>query len=149
MKEMIYEYGRKEQPEVLFDEIIDGFRCMALNLGSHPCAYIQIPKGHELYGKEYEEADMFADVHGGFTFASFEAKTSKYLPEGFWLGWDYAHGFDFSGYYLKDIKGSSLNNMKKWTTEEIFQECKEVVEQLLKNCKRRSDESEDYIFLGE
>ncbi|MCM1315091.1 MAG: hypothetical protein NC040_10945 [Muribaculaceae bacterium] len=55
------------------------------------------------------------------------------LPEndGWWIGWDYGHCTDYSGFMMHehwfDIDTSHL---KKWTTAEIFEEVKKVISQL-------------------
>ena len=37
------------------------------------------------------------------------------------IGWDYAHAFDYSGLYMEDYP--SINDKcKKWTTEEIIED---------------------------
>lgn len=49
-----------------------------------------------------------------------------------YLGWDYGHCNDFSGIYLREIFEADVNlkNLKKWTTAEIFEDVKSVIEQL-------------------
>ena len=49
--------------------------------------------------------------------------------KGWFIGWDYAHIYDFAGYELEmpiDIR----TNGKKWTTYEIINECKQVIDQI-------------------
>lgn len=45
------------------------------------------------------------------------------------IGWDYSHAGDYSSYYENDIY---FQDEKKWTTEEIYEEVKSVIEQLEK-----------------
>lgn len=103
---------------------INDFEYRIYSLGTHPTAYIKIPTTHPLYGVDY--GDIFdIDVHCGFTY-------SKQEEDGYWLGWDYAHWGD----YNRAIEQVNLNfdgyliPCKKWTTDEILEECKNVVKQL-------------------
>lgn len=47
--------------------------------------------------------------------------------EGCFIGWDYAHAGDYMGYYSDK---ETWKNEKKWTTQEIYKEVKEVCYQL-------------------
>ena len=50
------------------DFMVDEFRCVIVGQKiGHRCGYIAIPKGHKLYGKDYDEIDI--SVHGGLTYA--------------------------------------------------------------------------------
>jgi hypothetical protein len=61
--------------------------------------YVLIPKGHPLWGKDYDLIDMDVDVHGGITFG--EEVTDELIErlepltdqdKGFWMiGFDTAH----------------------------------------------------------
>lgn len=49
--------------------------------------------------------------------------------KGWFIGWDYAHYCDFAGYELEmpiDVRTGG----KKWTTSEIVNECKQVIDQI-------------------
>ena len=68
------------------------------------------------------------DCHGGITFCDF-----KDFGDGnkYYIGWDYAHLYDFSGIYLlKELQEFDHSKDKKWTSLELKEECKEVIEQL-------------------
>lgn len=73
-----------------------GFRCKVVfqQLG-HRCGYVEIPKGHELFEKDYEDIDV--QVHGGLTYANHYV-----APEGetenWWIGFDCAHYMDGRDY---------------------------------------------------
>lgn len=56
--------------------------------------------------------------------------SNKNHRDGRWIGWHYAHCMDYC-YSLYDF-GLLKNNKKKWTTKEIFEEVKDVIEQLIK-----------------
>ena len=48
--------------------------------------------------------------------------SNDYHKDDYWIGWDYAHLGDYCGWLnVFDSTG------KKWTTEEILQEVKEVI----------------------
>lgn len=52
--------------------------------------------------------------------------------EGNFIGWDYAHYGDYIGFYEdKTIwKDKDTKGMKRWTTQEIFEEVKDACYQL-------------------
>lgn len=54
--------------------------------------------------------------------------------KGWFIGWDYAHHCDFAGYELA-LPTSLSSHGKKWTTQEIVNECKEVIDQLVELLK--------------
>ncbi len=85
-------------------------------------------------------SSMNIDCHGGLTFSrrvTLEDFVENSYPQKFsvgaWIGWDYAHFGDkinmpiFSEEYRK-----MTENDKAWTYEEVEQECKDVIKQLLK-----------------
>ena len=122
MKEM--KYQRDEIKEILYSGEYLGRKFVILNLGTHPTAYV------ELKPKELEKSENYSDydleVHYGFT----------YLDKAHWdnedtltyIGWDYAHCGDYSGIYT-DNDGAWVYNLKRWTTQEIFDEVKYVIRQ--------------------
>ena len=130
-KEMVYSKERKI--ELLCKDNYKGFNYYILNLGTHPTAYIEIPKGHLLYGMSYGEIydkDYNIDVHGGLTYSD---NHLQILENGNWfIGWDYAHWSDYMPFY--DEISISLKKwtteLKKWTTDEIIEECKKAIEQI-------------------
>jgi hypothetical protein len=69
---------------------------------------------------------MDIDVHGGLTFSKRIKKGEDWVQDftpGAWIGWDYAHAFD-------DIGIGSLRG-KRWTKEEVIEDCKDVIDQLI------------------
>lgn len=98
-----------------------------MSLGSHPCAYVELPKEHKWYGECYD--NIFIDCHGGLTYSSTQGiifpSNNPNHRDGYWIGWDYAHLGD---YCYNDYNFES--NAKHWTTEEIFEEVKAVINQL-------------------
>ena len=62
----------------------------------HLCGYVGVPKGHKLFGKNYD--DVGVKVHGGLTFGSKELGDGKH----WFFGFDCAHSGDIC-YYMKDM----------------------------------------------
>lgn len=111
----------------------EGYPFIVLSLGTHPTAYVCLPKGHPYFGKDYDFPDI--DVHGGFTYANNEVAKST-IKDRWWLGWDYAHVGDYMGYYSP---GGPLDEFyekhghdkdKRWTRDEIVEHAKDVIRQL-------------------
>ncbi len=124
MKEMIYGFDRKM--EVLDTGYCLGLLYYILNLGTHPTAYVKIPRNSKYYGKK----DIDIEVHGGITYADDHIwinNTQKI--EGWFIGWDYAHMGDYIGYEERVPKEYRVGG-KKWTTEEIQKEIKNVCYQV-------------------
>ena len=120
-------YGKDRKCEILDTGWCEGFLYYILNLGTHPTAYIRIPKEH----KYYKEENIYLDVHGGITFSNMGICVKDVILEGYWIGWDYGHFGDYAGYeemYPKEFRTGG----KKWTTEEIKEEviaaCKQLKE---------------------
>ena len=138
-QEMIYKPER--EIELLYIEMYKGFYYYILSLGTHPCAYVEIPQKHKFFGKQYWEIEnevnvelekeYCINVHGGFTYSDSGLQTSESTTmEGSWfLGWDYAHCTDFYCFPDEPIFKHGGNG-KKWTTEEIIKECRNVIDQL-------------------
>ena len=130
-KQMIYSVNRIK-PEILCEGKYKDYQFYILNLGTHPTAYVEIPRESKLFGKGYNEIyDMGIDidVHGGLTYADSYLRNIKY--DTWFIGWDYAHCTDYCGYDARF--GEELNrHSKKWTTEEIFEDVANAIEQLIK-----------------
>ena len=123
MEEMIYQ--KKRTVKVLHSGFYKGVPFVILNLGTHPTAYVE----NIVQATNYNDSSLVdVDVHGGFTFcgkAHWEGKNTTGLE---WLGWDYAHCWDFMGYYGPE--DGTLYMLKKWSTEEILREVHFVIDQL-------------------
>ena len=127
---MVYKEHLIKNTEILDEGVYDGFHYVILSLGSHPCAYIELPNTHKYYGKDYYNIPIYC--HGGLTYSSNEGivfpKDNLSHRDGYWIGWDYAHYGDFCYYGIPYLDCGSFD--KKWTTEEILKEVKDVIEQL-------------------
>lgn len=155
MKEMRYKRERELKPVVLDSGKIDGTKYAIISLGTHPCAYVE----NVLDAKScYDNQLAGIQVHGGFT----------YLDKAYWnesdaaeyLGWDYAHCDDYIGYfddnnacndYCYQTSAYALQGLlKKWTTSQIFEEVKEVINQmniiknLMHNCRKNCPVAKNY-----
>lgn len=105
-----------------------GYDYYILNLGTHPTAYVDIPKEHKYYKKQYDKIDI--NVHGGVTYSNNTLTIGNNdVKNGWFIGWDYAHYGDYYGYY-NCSKTNSFKELHKWTTEEIYEDVKKVCEQL-------------------
>ena len=126
MKEMTYQTEFKR--EVLDTGYCLGILYFILNLGMHPTAYIKVPKNSKYYGKDIGEIDL--NVHGGVTYANdYLYVSEKQKINGWFVGWDYGHYGDYTGYeelFPQNIRCCG----KKWTTKEILKEVKEACYQV-------------------
>lgn len=129
IKEM--EYGKERRIELLCKDKYKNYNYYVLNLGTHPTAYIEIPKENKLYRKSYDEIYEIGcdiDVHGGLTYSDNELMGVK--SKNWFIGWDYAHIGDYCGY--EEYMPESVRTYgKKWTTEEIIEECKNAIDQII------------------
>jgi hypothetical protein len=126
MKEMIYSAHRLNPPERIAEGEYKGFTYYVLTLGTHPCAYVDVTDT-ALYGKDYDDIDI--ECHCGLTYASERLSTVE--KKGWYIGWDYAHYCDFAGYEL-ELPYRFSSHGKMWTTQEIVDECKAVIDQIAK-----------------
>lgn len=124
MKEMIYQ--EKRTKEVLHSGVYRDHKFVILSLGTHPTAYVEC-KIYDCasYGDKRLEN---ISVHGGFTYLDFAHWIND--VKTIYLGWDYAHYCDFSGLFLREpLEGRPIG--VRWTTAEIFEEVKSVIDQLI------------------
>lgn len=128
MQEMKYQCNHKEYREVLDTGFCFGLLYYILNLGLFPTAYVKIPEGHALYGKSVNEINI--NAHGGINFShdSLQIRENERV-KGWFIGWDYAHAGDYIG--SDDLLPPEFRTSgKKWTTQEIYKEVREVCYQI-------------------
>ena len=90
MKEM--KYSKERKIEVLATGYCFGLLYYILNLGTHPTAYIKMPKNIDIDENEI-------DVHGGVTYSEDHLWINDNEKlDGKFIGWDYAHYDDYSYY---------------------------------------------------
>lgn len=128
--------------EKIFD--YKGYKCAVVmqDMG-HRCGYVGVPKGHELYGKDYTDIDI--ECHGGLTYSTFEVGSSYPIQEDnelWWFGWDYAHygdGLDFDG-IAKNFDKETYYRIRKFNdfmtgyvyyVDDVEEDCKYVIEQII------------------
>ena len=90
--------------------------------GTHPCAYIGMPKGVG----DIIDID-FINVHGGITYEDdglHETIPSKYYV----IGWDYAHSNDFNTLFNKEGKIHTINDVLN-DIEDVVSQIKDTVEE--------------------
>ena len=129
MKEMHYTTEQIFNP--LYIGLYKGFRYAVVSYGHHPCCYVALESSHPYYGVQYE--DIFLFCHGGLTYSHFGLggfeSTCVIFNYPYWvIGWDYAHCGDFIK--LPQVSARSKEFGRKWSTEELIIDCKNVIEQL-------------------
>lgn len=114
-----YEDCQERNVEILCDDTYKGYRFIILDMsGSHPCAYVEIPKEHPKYGAT--DRDWW---HVGSNEVTYGRNYLTDILSDTWvIGWDYHHAGDYSPL---DPYG------RKWTTHEIIEECHEAIEDLI------------------
>ena len=117
MKKMVY--GLRKKCKILYSGEYKGHKFAIINLWSHPTAYVENKMGITDYC-DFHLNDV--RVHGGFTYCG-TGHWSEESKNTSWLGWDYAHYGDY-------IYGNTLSG-KQWTTEEIYDEVKSVIDQII------------------
>lgn len=150
MKEMNYINAKEPIKEILLEDDYLGYHFLIVSYGIHPCAYVEIPKDHRWHGKKYDDEELYnIDCHGGLTYADNLSHVlgTEESNQRWFIGWDYAHAGDFEGYYLDERWGGSFKDDKKWTTEEILNEVKTVIEQIIKMDETRETYKEGEVVL--
>ena len=118
-------YG--DEKRMILTSDYKGWTYSIITFGTHPCAYVDV-KDTMFDGKFY--ADIPIECHGGLTYSA------DYLPitndKGWFIGWDYAHWGDlFYSQYNIDMGVIDIVS-KEWTIDEVEEECKNVIDQLIK-----------------
>lgn len=105
-----------------------------MSLGQYPTAYVVIPEKNPLYKIDnYSYEDMPIVCHGGLSFCENELYVKdNIIIKGKIIGWDYAHYGD----YLPLLHWKAL--AKKWTVEEILEDVKSVIHQILEYDDKKS-----------
>ena len=146
MKEMVYKKKRNKGNTILDTGYYENYEYLILSLGTHPCAYICLTPDDIFYKKDYDNIDIYC--HGGLSFADnciinileysdkYKCDTLQTFNRDWIIGWDYAHYDDYIGYYPNNI------NVKKWTTQEIKEEVKYVINQLIEKNLKKGDKND-------
>lgn len=114
------EYKFNGESKVLVDDRYKNYRYVILSIKEeHPCAYIELPKGHPLYELDYKSS-VFDNmpVHGGCTYSRSRLALTD-IHNSWVVGWDYAHLFD----YIAMPPDFEINpDDHKWTVKEIIEQ---------------------------
>ena len=130
MQEMIYQSTRLNPPVVLESGEHNGYNYYVLSLGTHPCGYVEIPPESKYFNVDYDYIPV--ECHGGLTYGRGFLHTVANVDDNrYFIGWDYAHYGDFVGYKLGGFDEITSYD-RRYTTEDIVRECKDVIEQLVK-----------------
>ena len=108
MREMIY----GGQKGVLDHGVISNIEYYIYSCGSHPSAYIKLPK----------DTDIDLMVHGGITYGPGQPlpwMNENEADDGYWWGWDYAHYGDL---FYPGINSDRAREGRIWTVKKIFME---------------------------
>ena len=132
MIEMEYKRERLNPPIQLASGVYQGYNYYVLSHGTHPCGYVEIPKGSKYYNTDYMNIPI--ECHGGLTYSSnYLITVTDEDSDRFFIGWDYAHFMDYVGYFdNKDLSFLKSTSLIKWTTMDIIYECMNVIEQINK-----------------
>lgn len=131
-KEMIYQ--KEQKRELLGYGTYKGYKFYILSLGTHPVAYVEIPKTHPLYDRHFIDWDYYDNigVHGGITYTENHLYLPNGMLKGWFIGWDYNHCNDYNELLRNHFKLFDSDNFnKKWTTKEVYEDVKSVINQLL------------------
>ena len=130
MKEMRDYLPDEITTEILYKGVYKDHNFCICNLCTHPTAYVENKLKHveDYYDKRFDDVR----VHYGFT----------YIGKNYWdkedeleyLGWDYAHYGDYTAGFCTNHIGA-----KFWTTEEIYEEVKNVIDDLIKIETKKED----------
>lgn len=139
MKEMVYTSKRLPFPEILVQDSYNGYNYFVHSMGTHPCAYVEIPKDNKFFGKSKDIISKAINCHGGITFVNSNLYGVDHY--GYFIGWNYGHYGDFLGYVVGsmfELVGSMFEKDDedvKYSTPEMVRDCKAVIDQLvLANC---------------
>lgn len=128
----------KKTREILFANKYKGYQFYIMNLGLGPTAYVEIPKDNKFYKihyNDYDDYNLNLNVHGGVTYTHdyliISDEPHQTIENSWFVGWDYMHCDDYMPMYEK---WSSINDikLKRWTTDEIFEEVKSAIDEIIK-----------------
>ena len=102
----------------------NGYTCLIMRMPlGHLCGYVLLTENDVNCGKDYDAIQLVDGVHGGLTFS--EYCDGKYLPKGYWIGFDCAHCSD-----LIPKASYELSNQVYRTMEYVKLELQSLTKQL-------------------
>lgn len=119
-------FTKPMKKKILYKSHYKGFLYLVVSFGTHPCCYVEIPENTP------NEIIQGIPIHGGITYIAHRSDFKR--GEGFFIGWDYAHCDDYIGTYsiLPIFEKMDLRKLKQWTTDEMINDCKKVINYLSK-----------------
>jgi len=129
MKEMTYINERTF--DLLYAGTYRDLRFWVISRGTHPCVYVDATKFRDKLGSD---PIYYAPIypHGGITYDDDNLRNVwDEAFEGFEhgkcriIGWDYAHLGDYDAFNI-------LDSGKKWTTSELINDARQVIDDLYK-----------------
>lgn len=103
---------------------VDGVAYTIVDTGSHPCAYIGLPDTHPFASMTDEMIPL--EVHGGITYKSYSNRFP--YPDLMWIGWDYAHYGDYTGY--SNELGNTGSDEVKHTFKMVLADVMDTIKQI-------------------
>lgn len=124
MKQVDYS---KREDEILFEGDYNERHYIIRYMGHHPCAYVEFKNEFEEDSEEWNEVLCHCGIN--YKGPAFWNKDDN----KFYIGWDYGHLSDWSNIYTEE-QNMHFNN-RKWTTSEIYEEVKNVIDYLNRKIK--------------
>lgn len=121
----LYDLKNPPRKELIKKGKYKGYEYIIIWYINHPNAYIKIPEKHPFYGKFYGGILIDNEPHGDFTFSGVNLDKDFGLMDGWYLGWDYAHAFDFQRF-----SDDFIINGKKYSVDEISKECENTIDEI-------------------
>lgn len=123
----IYYNKRLEKPKIVLKGKYNNYDYYIVSIGSHPCTYILLPKGHMLYGfDEYDECDL--KCHYGITYSR-DYLLDEDIGDNWVIGFDYAHFGDYLSYENALLEGDIFGH--KYTIYELIEDVKMTIDDLV------------------
>lgn len=126
-REMVYTTYANREKAMLAEGRYKGYNYWVLSLGTHPCAYVQIPSWSPCFHNDRACLSL-QSPYGGVTYIENDVYA---LPQkqsnGYFIGWDYAHCEDYYG----DYNNEENTVLRKHTTAEIVECCKKTIDELV------------------
>ena len=124
-KKMIY--SKFPTVELIATDEYKGYEYAVVNYGTHPCCYVKLYRDHPFFGHDHNRISL--SCHGGLTYSKnhVQAISDNLDSDGWWIGWDYAHAGDYVSYFSRE-EGI---NLKRWSTEELIEDCQYVIDQVV------------------
>lgn len=106
-----------------------GYEYYITSVGTYPCCYAEIPVEHDFY-QNRTIGRLSVPCHGGITYTG-HLEHIGIESNKLFFGWDYAHCTDYTGFYSECPElAPKFWKPHRWTTAELIQECKEVIDYL-------------------